>query len=325
MNYSKVNYVIVGAFVLAMLAGLVVVLAVLTGRTGATDDYHAMFQNVTGIKFGTQVVYEGFPIGQVEAVTPVPSEGAMRFRVDMSVTEGWRIPDDSVARIAAPGLLAAVTISIQAGRSPTALEPGAEIEAGLSESVFAAVSSLAADIRELSEKQIKPLLTNVNYAFASIVEIIDTEGRSMAKDLAGVVDHFADKAPGIINDVERTAESMKRVSRNLTRLLRGENRDRVENLLSELNTAADNFTAFSTKLDTAVTEMNAIIADNRGDIDESVADLRYILGSVARDIDAINQNLEAASRNMYEFSRQIRQNPGILMSGAAPRDADAER
>ena len=39
MNNNKVNYVIVGGFVLAMLAGLIVSLALLTGRTGATDGY----------------------------------------------------------------------------------------------------------------------------------------------------------------------------------------------------------------------------------------------------------------------------------------------
>ena len=54
----------------------------LSGGSGATDGYHAMYRNVTGVKFGTQVLYEGYPIGQVEAVTPVPEGGGMRFRVD---------------------------------------------------------------------------------------------------------------------------------------------------------------------------------------------------------------------------------------------------
>lgn len=63
MNGGKLNYVVVGAFVLAMLVALVVSLAVLMGRTGATDDYYAVYRNVTGVKFGTQVLYEGYPIG----------------------------------------------------------------------------------------------------------------------------------------------------------------------------------------------------------------------------------------------------------------------
>jgi phospholipid/cholesterol/gamma-HCH transport system substrate-binding protein len=34
----------------------------------------------------------------------------------------------------------------------------------------------------------------------------------------------------------------------------------------------------------------------------------------------INQNLEGAARNMFEFSRQIRQNPGLLLGGKPPTD-----
>ena len=101
MRNNKLNYVIVGSFVLAMIFGLIFSIAMLTGRTGATDKYFAVYRNVTGVKFGTQVLYEGFPIGQVEEVTPVAEGSKMSFRVDFTVVEGWRIPEDSVAKIAA--------------------------------------------------------------------------------------------------------------------------------------------------------------------------------------------------------------------------------
>ena len=58
-----------------MAVALVVAIVTLSGGSGATDAYHAMYRNVTGVKFGTQVLYEGYPIGQVEAVTPVPEGG----------------------------------------------------------------------------------------------------------------------------------------------------------------------------------------------------------------------------------------------------------
>ncbi len=96
MRSSKLNYLVVGLFVLAMIGALITTIAMLTGRTGAVDNYYAYYANVTGIKFGTQVVYEGFPIGQVEEVTPEEKVGRMLFRVDFSVIQGWRIPKDSV-------------------------------------------------------------------------------------------------------------------------------------------------------------------------------------------------------------------------------------
>ena len=62
------------------------------------------------------------------------------------------------------------------------------------------------------------------------------------------------------------------------------------------------------------------VVDNKGNIDKSMVDLRYVADSVARHIDSLNQNMEATARNMYEFSRQIRQNPGLLLGGTPPRD-----
>ena len=78
--------------------------AVLTGRTGAVDHYYTVYDNVTGVKFGTQVIYEGYPIGQVEQVTPEARAGRMEFRVDFTIKKDWRIPEDSQCSGCAPGI-----------------------------------------------------------------------------------------------------------------------------------------------------------------------------------------------------------------------------
>ena len=70
MGQSKTTYVVVGAFVLIMLAGLIGLLMVLAGRTGATHAYLTPYTNVAGLKFGTPVFFEGFRAGQVEAIEP---------------------------------------------------------------------------------------------------------------------------------------------------------------------------------------------------------------------------------------------------------------
>ena len=165
MRTGKFSYFAVGLFVISMLAVLIVAIALLTGRTGATDAYFTTYRNVTGIKFGTQVLYEGYPVGQVERVTPQPEQGRMRFRVDFTVTEGWRIPNDSVAEIAAPGLLSAITVSIRAGKSATPLVPGAQVTGQERSDIFSVVSSVASDFGDLSETSLKPLLANLNQPF----------------------------------------------------------------------------------------------------------------------------------------------------------------
>ena len=65
MRSHFLNYTLVGVFVSAMIAALVVVLSLLAGRTGPTDTYSTVLDDVTDIKYGTLVRFAGFPIGQV--------------------------------------------------------------------------------------------------------------------------------------------------------------------------------------------------------------------------------------------------------------------
>ena len=58
--------------------------------------------------------------------------------------------------------------------------------------------------------------------------------------------------------------------------------------------------------------------DENGDVKKSFSDTRYVVESIARNIDSINQNMNGAARNLNEFTRQIRNNPGLLLGGSAP-------
>ncbi len=86
---------IVGAFVQVVLAGLVASVAALTGPTGATDKNFAVYKNGTGVAFDSRVLFEGFHIGQVEKIIPVEQGGRAKFRVDLTITKGWKVPGDS--------------------------------------------------------------------------------------------------------------------------------------------------------------------------------------------------------------------------------------
>src|SRR5262245_25098910 len=116
MQDSRINYVVVGAFVSAMLVAFVAIISILAGSSGSTDKYYTVYNNVGGIKYGTQVLYEGYQIGQVMSVEPVAGEHTMMFRVNLEVEEGWKIPDDSVAVAAVSGLLSAMTVDIRGGQ-----------------------------------------------------------------------------------------------------------------------------------------------------------------------------------------------------------------
>ncbi len=342
MRSSKINYLIVGLFVLAMIGALITTVAMLTGRTGAVDNYYTYYSNITGVKFGTQVVYEGYPIGQVEEITPEEKDGRMRFRIDFSVIQGWRIPKDSIGEIAAPGLLAAVTISIKAGHDKVPLKPGEMIISKERSDVFAVVSGVAGQLGDLMDSNIKPLLDNVNTAVSSIKKIIDEEGlpllgnvntavssinkiideeglalfedvRKVTDELAEVVALMARRIPNIADNIEEFSAKLNTTADELQKLMTPETRKQIEAVIANLNSA-------SKSMNTLADEIGKIIVAEDSDMRRAIGETRYIVESVSRHIDSINQNMEGAARNMYEFTRQIRQNPGLLLGGQPPED-----
>lgn len=301
MNTAKINYVVVGAFVAAMLVGAMIAIAMLTGRTGATDSYYSIYKNVTGVKFGTQILYEGYPIGQVETVTPIAKDGAMLFRVDYEVQKGWQIPDDSIARIGASGLLSAITINIDAGTSPIAYKPGVLVVGREASDLFSVMSDMAGEVSSIAENDIRPLLATINKtaeAFSLTVNtvgtLVDQDGTKVVKTFAQLADDLNARMPRITENVDASAANFAALSKDLN-----ETRDRLDKLL-------------------VVSE--AILGENRTQVHKSIEDLKHVTDSLARHIDAVNQNVEGTARNMYEFSREIRQNPGLLLSGTSPQD-----
>jgi phospholipid/cholesterol/gamma-HCH transport system substrate-binding protein len=50
-------------------------------------------------------------------------------------------------------------------------------------------------------------------------------------------------------------------------------------------------------------------------VSEALRELDHSLSAVARHIDAIAADLETSSRNLSEFTRQIREDPGVIVRG----------
>lgn len=350
MRSSRVNYVAVGAFVIVVAAGFLVAVALLTGRTGARDSYYTVYDNVSGVAFGTQVMFEGYPVGQVEQVQPLTADGDVRFRIEMSVRKGFPIPEDSQAVIASSGLLAGVGIEIREGNAARTLKPGAMIEPGSSADVFAAVSKVAGEINSLNREGLMPLLDKMN-------RYVDTFGRLMTEraprlldDLESTTGALAGTAPRVTGNLEnfterlndgvaspenlalirRTLANLEQASKNLNEGLLGEaNRQQISRTLSNMRGFSEEFVQLAQELrrsqkriDGLIASLDDTVSENSEAVSQSVKDLRYTLRVVSEHIDAISYNLEGTSRNMHEFAREIRQNPGLLLGG---RTSSGER
>ncbi|HUP90868.1 MAG TPA: MlaD family protein [Solimonas sp.] len=306
MIETRANLAVVGAFVLVAVASAVGVFAILSGRHGPTDDYYTIYANVSGLKFGSTVLYEGYPVGQVEKIQPFNDKGRMRFRVDLSIAHGWAIPKDSLARSESSGILAPQTIAIIVGGSPEALPPGSLIRPGESLSLISSVSSAATNFDELTDQGLLPLVENLNLQISKVGVMIDKEMRPMLARANNVVGQFEEHVPSVLQRVDQAAGDFSAVSRRVNTLLSDERLHSIDGILTDTGEAAADLRKSSA-------DLRALLKAGSPNVLLGLQEFRLVMESLSRYSEPFAQNLEGSSRNLEEFSRSIRRNPSLLL------------
>jgi phospholipid/cholesterol/gamma-HCH transport system substrate-binding protein len=305
LKRDATNYAMVGGFVVAMAAALLLALFQLTGRGKATDTYFADFRNIAGIKQGSVVTFEGHEIGRVGKIGVDQAAGRTMFRLALKVQRGWRIPSDSKVRRTSSGLLAPLVVDIKAGRSSTLLQPRATIAAEDSPTMMEAIADVAGKLSDMTDREIEPLLER-------LTEHVDRVGNKVESAL-----------PEVLNELNATLAQMNNASRLLERALREENQRHLTRALENAEMTTENVLEISrdlkqtrASLDRLLNQSNALVDANAGDIRASVREIRQALGR----IDGILHQFENTGRNMAEFSREIRENPSSLINSSPPVD-----
>jgi phospholipid/cholesterol/gamma-HCH transport system substrate-binding protein len=304
MKEANRNYTAVGAFVLTMLAVLITWFTALSGVTGSTDRYYILWDNVMGLKPGTQIFFEGYQIGIITDIGRFDraNGGGKNYRVDIEVDKGWPIPDSAVAETTAPSFLAALVVNIESGDSSTNLTPKSQIQS------------------------VEP------------ADLLGMATGAMAR-LSGTLDSIKPKIESITNSVssilsEQNARQIEELLQTLNdrvnEMLSAENADRITTILTNLSdvsrTVADlteGLQVTKQQVDEILTTVDTLIDDHKDDVAHSLVDLHASLETVSRHIDAVANNLEGATRNLNEFGGQIREDPSLLLRRRETNDQGA--
>ncbi len=326
MKHQRLSYALVGVFVLAMLAAGLGGALVLAGRTGTSDSYSVLFDNIADVKFGTQVRFEGFPVGQVEEIRPVEADGMTRFELEISVREGWAIPADSVARIGSSTFLGAKTVDIQRGRDAVRLKPGAMIASAAPADMFAAMSNVAGQFGDLSRDELQPLMARLTEMVTTADSLMQNDVTAFLASLNGVAAELQSSVPALSADLLVFTDRLNATMASLQSVVSEDNVQGVDRVLENVEQVTQELVAISVNVQGTLGQVNAIMLDlervveaNEGKLGSAMEDTRYTLHTIAQSIDAISHNLAGSARNMNEFSRLIRQNPGLLLDGS-PRE-----
>jgi phospholipid/cholesterol/gamma-HCH transport system substrate-binding protein len=269
--------------------------------------YLVTYHNVTGLKSGAPVFYEGFRIGQVTGIDPVRGAEHTRYKIELSVRKDWPIPSDSIARLQSSGLLADVSIAIREGTAKDAAKPGSELKGEEGGDVFAAVNELANQITILARDRISPLVESLGKRFGSIAGVIDTNAPILM-----------DQAHALLTKLDNAALSVNEV-------LSPQNRSQIDQTLANIRKVTADLHATQDRLDTLLDSLKGTAEENRPALRATIADLAQITSALAKRIDAISHNLESSSRNFNEFTREVRKSPNRLLVTPKADKVDPEK
>ena len=302
MRDSRKSYLIVGTFLLGLLCTLIVWLSMLSGITTATNRYVMEFENVMGLTEGAQILYEGYPVGEIEHIVLTRGPETSVYRLEVAIRDGWTIPQDSLAVITQAGFLSAVVIDIHEGHSRQMLNPGDCIPSQGATNILTTMSSVVTQLGELANTSLKPLLDNL------------TDG-------TGSLETLSQDAPVILANLKTFTAHLNETTNQLNTLIE-QSGGHVDMILTDVETASGNvsnlttdFRKTSRRLDKLLFTMNTLVSKNQKDIDHSIGDLHHTLEVVANHVQEISYNLEATTRNMNELTAEIRRNPGVIIRG----------
>lgn len=283
MKKDHLNYTLVGAFVVGILLLLFYILFRITGHESGMQNYYVIFNKVAGVKEGASVTFSGYKIGQVNGIVPVQQKQGTAYKMILSIKEGWQIPEDSVAKIIMPGVIADKQIDITEGHSSDILKPGDVIP---------------------------------SQASADMMVIMQNIGQQLQ-----------DFIPQATGDTTKLLASLNKSAYQLEQLLNEKNQQHVSNMFKNADVASYNlaklaksFDRVQEQLDQLLSRSNQLITDNEDDLRQSVIKLRQTMDLLSSKMEPLLYNLDASSRNLNEFSRQIRNHPASLISSQPPAD-----
>jgi len=283
MKKENTNYLMVGLFVLTGLLLLFIMLFKITGGQSNSDEYFVKFDNVTGIKDGIVVTYGGYAIGAVNGVEPVFNSGKTIYKLSLLVKANWRIPDDSTAQIVMPAIISDKQIEITQGTSAEYLSPGDTLKSAEAVDIMELVDSIAYELNEFipqSTKNINKLIAKLNYSANKVSLLLSDKN----------IQHMGN----LFKHADSSGKSLSELANGLTRI--------------------------NKQLDSILSRTDLILNDNSEDIRYTVIELKKSIDVVSGRIESVMYNLDATSQNMNEFSRELRNNPGVILGSKPPVD-----
>ena len=301
----KVNYVLVGAFVVLFGAVLIVIVLWLVrgGPQRTYRSYYAYFgESVSGINEDSVVRYKGIKVGRVRNMRLDP-ENPERVRLVLDIAEGTPIKEDTVASLATQGLTGLAFIELGGGTrdSPPLMPPP-----GQPYPVIKIKPSLPLD------QAASTLMTNLNEIASSLKDLTDKESReTMRKTMVNLAELTAalkqreKELDKLFSSTDRTLENTREATEKLPALF-----SRATETAAALENMAQQFSRTGKSVD-------SLLAGSQQDVQRFTNQTLSEAGLLIAEIRQLTERLQ-------RLAQQVEQNPRSLLFGRRPAPGPGE-
>jgi len=266
----------------------------------------------------------------------------MLFDVTLNIRTDWNIPEDSYAIIDTVNLLSKESIIISAGNSMNFLQPNDFIKTRIKTDIFFFFFQIAQKINNLADDKLLPAITenidffnstaknltdNVKNTSDEILELtrdikflVDQVSKDLAKDIQEASNNIA-----LLSNVSReffnsTSESVEQkfiiVGDNIVNLTENVNQMIAsDDVVLKLENFTDNLEDISFITKSLIQQLDKMSGIAGNNIIDSSDDLLFILETVGDNIVNLNESLDQTLRNFESFSRQLKNNPSVIIRG----------
>jgi phospholipid/cholesterol/gamma-HCH transport system substrate-binding protein len=308
-----------GVFLTVALVALVALLvAVLAPRYIQTrETYLIGFSDVslTGLLEGGTVKYHGLNVGFVSRIYIDP-DNIRRVIVEVSLDPATPVKEDTQAEITFLGITGLKVIELRAGSDSSAfLKPGGFIQTGrsladeitgkaevIADKAERVLNNIALLTDATNRAKILNLIDNTNAALAELNDILARNNEPFSRIMAD--------GQAITADLKETSVSARYAARSLRTLAESDSLQAIVGNLAKFSRTLNdaNLLQIVQDLNLTLDRTNAILKEMGRRYTESQEDITATLKTTQETLD-----------NLNEFSRQISQDPSILLRGGKPK------
>jgi len=273
----------------------------------STDQlFYAKYQRVDGLKKSSPVTLKGFKVGQIQSIK-FSESNIDDLIVSFSVADGFKLPNNTTARIVSSDIMGTKEIQIQPGNSKKALQAGDTIKGSIEGDLKEQVSMQMLPLKNKAEK----LMSSVDSVLTVIQYIFNADAR--------------DNISQSLTSIKNTINKLENTSSNLDTLVSGQ-RSHMEKILANvesitsnlesngknINNILTNFSSISDSLKQAeiastVNNANAALAQVN-EIFQQINDGKGSMGAFLKN-DSLYHHIESASKHLDELLVDLKAHP----------------